>query len=94
MGLKYQEGVEQVRGLQTTWESMEPYVDSERFTAVKQSINIQLKEAIWWKNACMLYFQQFSKQEFPNGMEEPTETLEYYKSLKFPFAPGIRPLWD
>ncbi len=94
LGLTYQEGIEQVRGLQTTWESMEPYVDTERFTAVKQSINIQLKEAIWWKNACMLYFRQFSKQEFPNGMEEPKETLEYYKSLKFPFAPGIRPLWD
>lgn len=94
MGIKYQEGVDQVRGLQTTWERMKPYVDAERFTAVKQSLTIQLKEAIWWKDACMLYFQQFSKRDFPDGMEKPTETLEHYQSLKFPFAPGIRPQWD
>lgn len=94
LGLKYQEGVNQVRGMQATWESLKPYVDEERFKSVDQSINIQLKEAIWWKNACMLYFQEHSKLDFPEEMEKPMETLDYYKSLKFPFAPGIRPQWD
>ncbi len=94
LGLKYQEGVDQVRAMQASWESMQPYVDEQRFNAVKQSLVIQLKEAIWWKDACMLYFQEYSKLDFPKGMEKPTSTLEYYKSLKFPFAPGIRPQWD
>jgi alpha-glucuronidase len=94
MALKYQEGVDQVRELQATWESLQPYVDAERFHAVQQAITIQLKEAIWWKNACMLYFQEHSTLEFPAGMEKPTETLDYYKALKFPFAPGIRPQWN
>ncbi|MEA1786964.1 alpha-glucuronidase family glycosyl hydrolase [Arenibacter sp. GZD96] len=94
MALKYQEGVNQVRDLQHTWERMKPYVDSERFASVTQLIAIQLKEAIWWKNACMLYFQEFSKQDFPKEMEKPDATLDYYKSLQFPFAPGIRPRWD
>ncbi len=56
--------------------------------------DIQLKEAIWWKNACMLYFQQYSNRAFPKGMEKPDKSLEYYQSLRFPFAPGIRPQWD
>jgi alpha-glucuronidase len=24
----------------------------------------------------------------PKGVEKPTQTLEYFESLKFPFAPG------
>ncbi|MEW2920897.1 alpha-glucuronidase family glycosyl hydrolase [Muricauda sp. ANG21] len=94
LGLKYQEGVDQVRGMIKTWKTMEPYVDKNRHHQVSMLLNIQLKEAIWWKDACMLYFQTFSKMEFPKEMEAPKHTLEYYKSLKYPFAPGIRPTWN
>jgi alpha-glucuronidase len=51
-------------------------------------LEIQHKEAKWWRDACLLYFQQFSGKELPAGVEKPTQTLEYFKSLKFPFAPG------
>jgi alpha-glucuronidase len=49
---------------------------------------IQEKEAVWWRNACLLYFQTFSGMPIPSGIEQPDHTLEYYKSLKFPYAPG------
>jgi alpha-glucuronidase len=78
----------------TTWENMKPYVDSDTDHQVSMLLNIQLKEAKWWRDACMLYFQTFSKMDFPKEMETPKNTLEYYKSLKFPYAPGIRPRWD
>jgi alpha-glucuronidase len=39
-------------------------------------------------------FQTFSKKSLPAGVEKPTKSLEYFQSLKFPFAPGIRPQWD
>jgi alpha-glucuronidase len=94
LGLKYQEGVDKVRDMIKTWKTMEPYVDKNRHHQVSMLLNIQLKEAIWWKDACMLYFQTFSKMDFPKEMETPKHTLEYYKSLKYPFAPGIRPTWN
>lgn len=88
MALKYQEGVDQVETMVKTWNKMKPFVDEERFNAVKMLLKIQQKEAKWWRDACLLYFQQYSNMPLPKGVEQPTETLEYYKSLKFPFAPG------
>jgi alpha-glucuronidase len=35
-----------------------------------------------------LYFQTFSKMPIPPNYEKPDHDLEYYKALKFPFAPG------
>ncbi|MEN3325054.1 alpha-glucuronidase family glycosyl hydrolase [Mariniflexile soesokkakense] len=88
MALKYQEGVNQVEHMGKTWDTMEAYIDSGRFNEVKMLLNIQFKEAKWWRDACLLYFQQFSGKPLPDGVEKPTQTLEYFKSLKFPFAPG------
>ncbi|WP_053992291.1 alpha-glucuronidase family glycosyl hydrolase [Mangrovimonas sp. TPBH4] len=93
MALKYQEGVNQVAQMQTTWNQLENDVDAQRFNEVKMMLNIQYKEAKWWKDACLLYFQQFSKMELPKGVEAPAHTLEYYQNLQFPYAPGIRPQW-
>lgn len=88
LALKYQEGVNQVQKMQKTWGTTEKYIDSERFEEVKMLLNIQYKEAKWWRDACLLYFQQFSGKELPKGVEKPTQSLEYFQSLKFPFAPG------
>lgn len=94
IALKYQEGVDEVDTMIKTWQNMKSYVDADRFKEVSMLLNIQLKEAKWWRDACLLYFQQFSKQPLPAGVEKPSETLDYYESLRFPFAPGIRPQWD
>jgi alpha-glucuronidase len=51
-------------------------------------LNVQLEEAKWWRDACLLYFQTFSKQSIPSNYEQPAKSLDYYKSLRFPFAPG------
>ena len=94
LGLKYQEGVDAVRQMISTWESLEGKLDPELYRQVHMLLAIQLGEARWWKDACMSYFQTFSKLEFPGGMEPPEHSLEYYRSLRFPYAPGIRPGWD
>ncbi|WP_111309394.1 alpha-glucuronidase family glycosyl hydrolase [Confluentibacter sediminis] len=88
MALKYQEGVDQVASMIKTWDKMENYVDVERFNNIKMLLNIQYKEAKWWRDACLLYFQQFSGMPLPEDVEKPTQTLDYFQSLKFPFAPG------
>jgi alpha-glucuronidase len=85
---RYYNGVESVRTTQKTWETMSQYIDNQRFTQVKMLLATQEKEAVWWRNACLLYFQTFSKMPIPEGFEKPDRTLDYYKSLKFPYAPG------
>lgn len=89
----YDAGLKQVGAMQKQWASLEGKIDPDRFRQVSMLLKIQEKEAHWWKNSCLLYFQTFSKMEFPEGMEPPAGTLDYYKSLQFPYAPGIRPSW-
>jgi alpha-glucuronidase len=52
-------------------------------------LTIQQKEAIWWRNACVLYFQTFSRKPIPASLKKPDKTLAYYENLIFPYAPGI-----
>jgi alpha-glucuronidase len=85
---KYYTGVDSIKSIQQQWNRLEKFIDAERFNQVKQLLNIQVKDAIWWRNACLLYFQTFSNMPIPSGYEQPDKTLEYYKSLRFPYAPG------
>lgn len=86
---KYYAGAANVKKMQNEWQSIEQYIDAEQFDHVNQLLNIQAKEAVWWRNALLLYFQQYSKQPIPAKFEQPDKTLEYYENLKFHFVPGI-----
>lgn len=90
---KYYTGVDSVRWMQRTWNNLEKKIDPERFNHVKMLLTIQEKEAVIWRNSCLLYFQTFSKLPIPAEFEKPEHDLEYYKKLSFPYAPGIRPRW-
>lgn len=93
LAFRYQDGVNTVRKMQEQWQSVQPKIDDERFKSVQMLLTIQEKEAVWWKDASLSYFQTFSKRPIPDKVEPPKRSLEYYQSLKFPFAPGIRPSW-
>jgi len=85
---RYQSGVDTVKWMQRQWQSLTSLIDKERFSQVSMFLGIQEKEAEWWRNACILYFQTFSRMPIPAGVGGPDQTLEYYKSLRFPYAPG------
>ena len=89
----YYSGAEDVSGMQKQWQSVKDAIDPDRFTHVTTLLNIQEKEARWWRDACVLYFQSFSKHKIPDGLEKPAHDLDYYRSQHFPYAPGIRPGW-
>lgn len=84
----YNKGVNDVQRMQQQWKSLREYVDPERFEQITMLLNIQHKEATWWRDACLAYFQTFSKQPLPPGFPKPANSLAYYKSLYFPYAPG------
>lgn len=91
--LQYNLGVEQANGMYDTWLTQKGKVAPDQFEEVKSLLHIQRKEAAWWRDACLSYFQTFSKRPLPDGVPKPEHSLEYYMSLEFPFAPGIRPRW-
>jgi len=77
---RYDSGVKQVRGFQLTWDKMEGLIDQERFSAVQSKLRTQSRDAQIWKDACLLYFQQFSKKEIPYDMERPLHDLDDLKA--------------
>ena len=84
----YNDGVERVKEMEHLWKSTKNNIDGDRYHQVEQLLKIQLKEAEWWRDACLLYFQTFSKQPFPKNFPLPPHDLNYYQSLQFPYAPG------
>ena len=72
----YIQGVNNVREYQKLWDRLEPYIDNERFLSVQKNLKIQINDALWWKDAALLYFQTFSKQPIPYDMERPVHDLQ------------------
>jgi len=79
--LRYDRGVNKVRSFQKNWDRMEGAIDSERFSAVQSKLRTQCRDAQIWKDACLLYFQQFSKREIPFEIERPVHDLQSLKEL-------------
>ena len=72
---RYDRGVQQVRGYQRVWDAAEAGIDPETFLAVQRKLRIQARDAVWWKDACLLYFQTFSGQPIPLDVERPIHEL-------------------
>jgi alpha-glucuronidase len=88
--LRYQQGVDEVRVLQKDWNSLVGKVDAERFTEVKQRLARQELDARDWRDACLLYFQQFSQRPLPAGVEPAAHPLDYYQAIRLRNMPGHR----
>ncbi len=83
---RYDSGVQQVREFQKTWDRVESLIDAERFRNVQSRLKTQLRDAVWWKDACLLYFQEFSKLPIPYGIERPIHELEELKKIVLPIS--------
>ncbi|WP_373799724.1 alpha-glucuronidase [Bacteroides heparinolyticus] len=83
---RYDSGVQQVREFQKTWDRVESLIDAERFRDVQSRLKTQLRDAVWWKDACLLYFQEFSKLPIPYGIERPIHELEELKKIVLPIS--------
>ncbi len=79
---KYYKGVETVRWMQQEWNSIEGLIDEQRFKKVKALLKIQERDAVIWRNSCVLYFQTLSEMPIPDKYEQPEHDLDYYKALE------------
>lgn len=73
----YNDGVQQVRRFQQVWDQVERFVDRERFADVQVRLRDQSLNALEWKDACLLHFQQFSRKPIPYNLERPMYNLDY-----------------
>ena len=73
---KYDEGVRAAEGFVRAWESIKPYIDSERYEALHVKFDRQAKDAWWWRDACLLYFQTFSNLPFPKDCPPARHDLQ------------------
>ncbi len=89
MCIKYQEGVNQAEAYGAYWETLNGRIDDGQYEHVRQLLEIQAREARWWKDACLLYFQTFSRRTIPAGVDKPEHDLDYYRGLRFYYVPGI-----
>lgn len=85
---RYDRGVDYVAAMRRTWDGLAGRIDPERHAQVAAFLAIQEKEARWWRDASIAYFQTFSQRPLPAGAAPPAHPLDYYESLQFPFAPG------
>jgi alpha-glucuronidase len=85
---RYDDGVAATTQARATWAAMKPYVDPQRFDEEAAYLAIEEKEAHWWRDASIAYFETFSKRPLPAGHAPPPHTLDYYKAINYPFVPG------
>ena len=87
--LRYEEGVDSVKWLRDQWDLSKTKIDPEIFETVKALLVKQERDAKIWRDACILYFQTFSKRPVPEGVEKAEHDLDYYKAYRYTDIPGI-----
>lgn len=86
--LHYTHGVETVREMRRTWATLAPYVDAQRHAQVAAYLGIQEKEAKWWRDASIAYFQSLSHRPLPAGVAPPEHSLAEYEAICVPYVAG------
>ncbi len=88
---RYQHGVDMVRQMQVKWAAFQDmalmaeaagYIPKGTYGDIKNRLAIEEHDAIWWRDACVQYFQTFSKQPIPDFCEKPQRSLDELKKFK------------
>lgn len=83
LAYRYTDGMHEVREFQKIWDQLEGTIDNQRFQDVQYKLKVQAREAQWWRDACLLYFQTFSRRPIPAELERPVHDLQELQKQKF-----------
>ncbi|MBP2276163.1 MAG: alpha-glucuronidase [Sphingomonas echinoides] len=84
----YDRGVAYVDDMRRTWANVRPAIDDERFAKTAAFLDIQQREARWWRDASLAYWMSVNGLPLPPGAAPPAHDLAWYKAQNFPYAPG------
>lgn len=79
---EYDKGVKKAEGFVKVWKKMKPYVAAEIYDEQLAKFERQAKDAWWWRDACLLYFQTFSQMKLPKSSPKPRHNLDDLMSYK------------
>ncbi|WP_460947362.1 alpha-glucuronidase family glycosyl hydrolase [Spirosoma daeguense] len=79
--VQFYTGADSVRWMQQQWAQVKPNIDPELFADVAGRLSTQHKEAIWWRDAWVLYLQEYARQPIPAPFKKPERTLDDVKNL-------------
>ncbi|WAC23420.1 alpha-glucuronidase [Blastomonas sp. SL216] len=85
---RYDRGVAEVAAMREQWATLKPRIDAERWTKTDVFLAVQHREAQWWRDASLAYWRSINGLALPAGSKAPEHSLEHYKQMRFPFAPG------
>ena len=60
--------------------------DAQRFEEMQRKLRIQARDSEWWRDACLLYFQTFSKRPIPSDVEHPVHNLDEMMRFRIPIS--------
>jgi len=78
----YQHGLDEARAMQRDWERCQGLIDADTFADIQRRLRIQTRDAQWWKDGCLLYFQTFSCLPFPDDVEPAVHDLDKLRAIK------------
>lgn len=81
---KYETGAQEAERFVQVWEQAKPYVDTERYESMLWRLKRQARDAWWWHDACILYFQQFSKRPIPADITPTRFKLDELMKFRIP----------
>jgi alpha-glucuronidase len=85
---RYDRGVNTVRDMARTWDSLKGWIDPERFYETAAFLGEQQEEAQWWRDACIAYFQSLSGLPLAPELPAPQHPLAWYEEQVYRYAPG------
>lgn len=85
---RYDRGVSTVAAWQQQWAALRQQIDAPRHGEIAAMLGVQLREAQWWRDASIAYWQSVSGRSLPAGVSPPARSLAEYQQLQFPLAPG------
>lgn len=80
--LTYQAGIDTARSYIDVWNSVESYVCGSTYSQVAWRIERQAKDAIWWRDAVIQYFQQYSQMSLPEGCSPFQHSLDELRAFR------------
>lgn len=77
----YERGCVAVSDMQKSWMKAKPYIAPELYRDVEERLATQARDAIWWKDGCLLYFGEISGMPLPDDVTAPVHTLEQLRAV-------------
>jgi alpha-glucuronidase len=86
---RYDRGIGEVEAMQRVWSTMDAYVDPERFQQTSALLTLERREAQWWRDASVAFFEGYSHRPVPAGHAEPPHPASFFEGITSPFAAGF-----